>query len=138
MSERRPNNAPGIIFGGLCGLVILGLFGAGFYSGAKSVSDEMKITIPEPPDLDEQTVVRNKIIINVEANNSISLEDVSFEDVASVKSELIARGESNFDDTLVILRLSEDASHNTLVSMKDMLDELGAQSMIEVVRHRGK
>ena len=134
MSDRKPNNRPWIILGGICGLVLLGLFGFGIYAGAKSVSNEASITIPDFPEIKERTGDENVLAIHVNATNEIFLDQVPFSDVQTLKSELQSRIAESPEPTLVILRMSEKAPHTSLVSLTDMLDDLKIKSMIEIIR----
>ena len=134
MSERKPNNLPWIILGVMGGFFFLGLFGFGVYSGAKAVSNEASVTIPDFPETKELPADKNVFTIYVNASNEIFLAGVPFSDVQTLKSELKSRNTTNPESTRAILRLSEDATHTSLISLKDMLDDLKVKSVIEIVR----
>ena len=134
MSKRKPNNLPWILLGALCGLGFLGLFGLGFYTGANPIWDEMTITIPEAPDSNADARAKNKLTIYVNENNEITLEGIAFENVSALKEGILASDTVDLGSTIFILRLSEDASHNSSISVKDMLNEIEVRSVLEIVR----
>lgn len=135
MSERKPNNLPWIILGLIGGFVFLGLFGFGIYSGAKAVTDEMSITIPEMPQADEMALAKNKLTVFVTAENKIFLGATPFKTVDELKESLLKRDKAVLDDSVVILVISEDATHKMLVSVKGMLDDMKLRSVIQLQRN---
>ena len=134
MTERKPNNLPWVILGGVCGLVLLGLFGAGVYSGAKAVSDEMTITLPEPPEMVAQSKLDSVFTLYVDETNNIFLDGEAVDNMAALKVVLESMDPDNLKSTRFILRLSEKSSHKGLITIKDMLDAFEAKSVIEIIR----
>lgn len=134
MAERKPNNLPWILLGVLCGLVFLGLFGFGMYAGAKAVSDEITVTIPPAPDQSDLKSMTSKLTVFVSADNEITFEGKSYEDVSALEAELRTHNEDDLKATVFILKLNEDSSHSILVSMKDMFDALKLKSLIVIDR----
>lgn len=131
MTARKPNNLPWIILGGIIGLGFLGLF---VYSGAKAVSDEMSITLPEPPERVDQSKFDSVLTLYVDETNNIFLDGEAVEDIAALKVAFESMSPSNLKSTRFILRLSEKSSHKGLIGIKDMLDEFEANSVIEIIR----
>ena len=134
MTERKPNNLPWVILGGVCGLVLLGLFGAGVYSGAKAVSDEMSITLPEPPERGAPSDIDNVTTIVVDETNSIVFDGEAVDDISALKNILNSLDADSLKSTVFILKISEESSHERLITIKDFLDELEVKSIIEVIR----
>ena len=134
MAARTPNNLPWIILGTVCGLAVLGLFGLGVYTGAKSVSDEMGVTVSDPPETVATPEIRNTFTIFVDETNKISLDGTALEDVGALRTELASLDFHSPESTHFILRLSEDSSHTSLIAINDMLDDLEFRSVIEIVR----
>jgi len=134
VTARKPNNLPWIALGSLCGLAVLGLFGYSVYVGAKSVTDEVSVTIPDMPDALERSGLNGKLTISVSGDDEIIFGDAVFEDVAELQTHLLSRDKAELKQTLFILAINEDASHKSLVSMKDMLDGLGVESRILIQR----
>ena len=134
MTARKPNNMPWIILGGIFGVGFLGLFGFGIYMGAKSVSDEMSITLPEPPEMAAHSDINNVITIFVDETDSISFDGETVDDIAALKDVLDSLDTNSLKSTAFILRISEESSHKRLITIKDMLDAFEAKSIIEVIR----
>lgn len=133
MDENKPNNLPWVILGLFCGAVVMAMFGYGVYTGAKS---EATVSIPEFTDSNDRSDRERvaAISIYVDHDNQIFIDKVGVSNLDGVTSFLESIDEKNLDETDFILRMSEKSSHKLLVSLKDILDEAGVNSHIEIVR----
>ena len=134
MTARKPNNLPWIVLGAVGGLAILGLFGLGVYSGMKSVSDEISITMPEVTESATPAQIEQSFTIYVDEKNVIFFEGEPVENIKTLQNTLESLDVKNSQTTRFILRLSENSSHTRLIDLKDLLDGLGVKSVIEIIR----
>ena len=130
MAERKPNNTPWIILGGVCGLILVGLFGLGIYMGATSTGEPYLVEPPAPPiKIRDKSELTSTSVTRVDKFGEISTNsggEISFDDIDNLKLGSPA-------DTKVILFLSREASHHNLVETKDALDAAGYQTLISIV-----
>jgi len=138
VTERQPNNKIWVIVGLVCGLccaVLLGFFAMGVYAGEKSVTlgepivVERKIPEPQP-----RPTSKSVVTIFIDAKDNISIDGVRIQDLSALKIKIREIAPEALDSTNFILRLSGKSSHKLLVSVKDILDETGAHSIIEIIR----
>lgn len=129
MAARKPNNLPWIVLGSVLGAGLVVLFGYGFWQGVKA---ERGIILSSPPPATTDPAANSKVItIFVDETNALSVDGKN----VSSTAELLRSVEMlDVDDTVVILRLSEQAQHSILVDIKDGLDKLGIHTKIEIIR----
>jgi len=138
MTERQPNNKIWVIVGLVCGLccaVFLWFFAMGVYAGAKSVTSGEPIVIERKiPEPQQGPTSKTVVTIFIDAKDNISIDGVRNQDLSALKIKIREIGPEALDSTTFILRLSEKSSHKLFVSVKDILDETGAHSIIEIIR----
>lgn len=102
--------------------------------GAKSVSDEMSITLPEPSERVAHSDIENVLTIFVDETDSISFDGEAVEDIAALKDELDSLEVDGLKSTLFIFRISEKSSHTRLIAVKDLLNGFEVKSKVEIIR----
>ena len=136
-NSRKPNNLPWIILGVLGGIVLLGLFGFGIYTGVKSVSDEASVTFLDE-DLEYTAPGFKKIMIEFDSENNIFLNDVNQSSsealLEALEDSLEAMDQKAIEETFFLLKMSEKTPHRSLVSVKDVLDKYKKNNQVFIVR----
>lgn len=129
MSERKPNNTPWVVLGALLGTGLLGLFGYGFWQGFQA--EKGIILSPSQPAVSILTETSNTVTIFVDEGDNMSIDRKDVSSPAEIFQYLEA---FNVDDTQVIFRISDQASHTSLVEIKNGLDKIGIITKVEILR----
>jgi len=138
VADRKPNNKIWIVLGVVCGILMLVPFGYGVYIGVTSVSDEMAVSVPKFPEQSQRPPSENVITIFVDGENEISIDGIPIKDASSLKTKIQSMDSEVLTSTTFILRMSENARHKLLISIKDELDATGANSKLEIMREPAK
>ena len=134
MQDREPNNRPWVILGGVCGLIILGVLGLGVYSGTTYVAREASVDLPEPPKKNTQVNSKNVAILHVDETDRITFAGKELKDLKELASKINLMDQESKQSTVFILRISDQATHRSLVDIKNLLDSNGLESKIEIMR----
>lgn len=119
----------------IAGLALLGIF-AGvlfwFYISAIYLDEaSIDLTTPTPVQTSSEATELTHVIY-VNASNEISIEGKVYQP-AELKTKMMSEKLSDGTQR-VILRVNEDARHTILVEVKDILDALNYEVMLELIR----